>query len=427
MKINNVYLPEVVGKGYADFWNFKGRYRVCKGSRASKKSKTSALSFIVGMMKYPTANLLVIRKTFRTLKDSCFAELKWAVNRLMVQDYWICTESPLQMTYRPTGQKIYFRGLDDALKLTSITVEKGSLCWVWCEEAYEINRVEDFDLIDESIRGDVADGLYKQITLTFNPWNERHWLKKRFFDRTDSDILAKTTDYRCNEFLDESDLKVFDDMKANNPRRYNVAGLGNWGSSEGLIYENYEERDFDVTEVSKRPQVKSAFGLDFGYVNDPTALFCGLVDLESKELYVFDEIYEKAMTNEMIYGAVKRKGYAKERIVADSAEPKSIDQLKKLGLPNIKAARKGRDSVNNGIQFVQTFKVIVHPRCVNFITEISNYTWDVDRFGTKVNVPIGYFNHLLDACRYAMEQFMNLPVLLPPSLAEASHLSLWRF
>ena len=126
-----VYLPGVVGGGYGQFWRFRGRYRVVKGSRASKKSKTTALNLITRMMKYPQANTLVVRKTFRTLKDSCFTELKWAITRLGVSQWWYIKESPLEMTYRPTGQKIYFRGLDDPLKVTSITVEIGYLCWCW--------------------------------------------------------------------------------------------------------------------------------------------------------------------------------------------------------------------------------------------------------------------------------------------------------
>ena len=130
-QIKNISLKTTVGGGYYDFWNFKGRYRVCKGSRASKKSKTTALNIIVRMMQYPEANTLVVRKVFRTLKDSCFTELKWAINRLGVSAYWEIKESPLEMTYLPTGQKIYFRGLDDPLKVTSITVEIGYLCWCW--------------------------------------------------------------------------------------------------------------------------------------------------------------------------------------------------------------------------------------------------------------------------------------------------------
>jgi phage terminase large subunit len=131
IQYKKIYLPDIVGRGYKDYWQFKGRYRVCKGSRASKKSKTTALWYITNMMKYQGANLLVVRKVFRTLKDSCFTELKWAINRLGVQSYWDIKESPIEMTYKPTGQKIYFRGLDDPIKVTSITVENGALCWLW--------------------------------------------------------------------------------------------------------------------------------------------------------------------------------------------------------------------------------------------------------------------------------------------------------
>lgn len=406
-----VNLPEVVGKGYGSFWNFKGRYRVVKGSRASKKSKTTALNSIARIMEYPQANLLCVRKTYRTLKDSCFTELKWAIHRLGVDAWWDAKESPLEMTYKPTGQKILFRGLDDPLKVTSITVEVGVLCWLWIEEAYEISSEADFDTLDESIRGEVPPGLFKQITLTFNPWNEHHWIKHRFFDAApDPDILAMTTNYTCNEWLDAADKKVFETMKRNNPRRYRVAGLGDWGIVEGLVYENWEERLFSIDEVRKMPGVKSAFGLDFGYANDPTALFCGLIDTSSKTLWVIDEIYKRGMSNEDIADAVIKAGYSKERIRADSAEPKSIDRLYALGLAHIRRARKGKDSINNGIDFIQDYKIFIHPRCTNFLTEIGNYTWDTDtKTGKKLNRPIDDFNHLMDAMRYALEEYSTGP------------------
>lgn len=404
-----VHLPDVVGRGYGTFWRFKGRYRVCKGSRASKKSKTTALNFITRMMEYPQANLLVVRKTFRTLKDSCFTELKWAIHRLGVDVFWEFKESPLEMTYKPTGQKIYFRGLDDPLKVTSITVEVGCLCWMWIEEAYEIMNEADFDMLDESIRGEVPDGLFKQITLTFNPWNQHHWMKKRFFDAPPSpDILAMTTNYLCNEWLDEADRRLFERMKTQNPRRYQVAGLGHWGIAEGLIFENWREEAFSIDSIRGLDSVGSAFGLDFGYTNDPSALFCGLLDPTAKTLWVFDEMYKRGMSNEAIHTEVVNMGYAKEKIRADCAEPKSIDRLRDLGLVNIRAARKGKDSVRNGIDYLQDFQIIVHPRCVNFITEISNYTWDTDsKTGKRLNVPVDDFNHLMDAMRYGCEDFIK--------------------
>ena len=417
LKIKKVYLnlPDIVGKGYKTFWNFRGRYRVVKGSRASKKSKTTALWYIYNMMKYPEANTLVVRKTYRTLKDSCYTELKWAVKRLNVDHLWKFKESPLEAVYLPTGQKIYFRGLDDPLKVTSITVDTGVLCWAWLEEAYEVMNEDDFNMLDESIRGDCPDGLFKQWTITFNPWNERHWLKKRFFDNPDDETLALTTNYLCNEWLDDADKKVFETMKKNNPRRYAVAGLGGWGIVDGLVYENWREEAFDHTSeewISAHPDLQSVFGLDFGYTNDPTALFCGLLDLKNKRLFVFDEMYEKGMSNRKIAENVKRMGYGKERITADSAEPKSIDELKYIGL-RVKGAAKGKDSISNGIQWIQDLEIIIHPRCVNFLTEISNYTWDKDRFGNRLNTPIDEFNHLMDAMRYGLEQYIakNKPKL----------------
>ena len=403
---NKIYLPDIVGKGYKEFWNFKGRYRVCKGSRASKKSKTTALWYIYNIMKYKNSNLLVIRKTYSTLKNSCYTELKWAIHRLGVDAFFNCTLSPLEITYIPTGQKIYFRGLDDPLKITSITVDVGSLCWAWIEEAYEITSEADFDMLNESIRGEVEDGLFKQITLTFNPWNDRHWLKKKFFDNPDEDTLAMTTNYTCNEWLDEADLQVFETMKEKNPRRYQVAGLGNWGIVDGLVYENWKEEEFNVEDV-RTANTTSVFGLDFGYTNDPSALFCGILDLKAKKLWVFDEMYEKALSNKDIYNNITKMGFVKEQIIADCAEPKSIDELKYYGLRRIQGAKKGKDSINNGIQWIQELEIIIHPRCVNFLTEIGNYQWDEDKFGNKVNKPIDCFNHLMDAMRYALEKYIT--------------------
>lgn len=401
-------LPSLVGKGYGKFWRFKGRYRVVKGSRRSKKSKTMALWTIYNMMKYHDANMLVVRKTYRTLKDSCFTELKWAIKRLGADQYWSIKESPLEMTYKPTGQKIYFRGLDDPLKITSISVEVGVLSWMWIEEAYEITSEDDFDTLAESMLGDCPNGLFKQITLTFNPWSEKTWIKKRFFDcPADDEILAITTTYLCNEWLSPQDEQIFEKMKENNPRRYRVAGLGEWGIVDGLVYENWIEKRFDIHQlIKKNDSLKSAFGIDFGYTNDPTAFFCGMIDTNDKKIYVFDEFYQKGMQNEDIYNKIFEMGYRKERITGDSAEPKSIDRLRILGLPNIEGARKGKDSVINGIDFIQGYQIIVHPQCVNFITEISNYVWAKDKFGKTLNKPIDDFNHLMDAMRYALERYI---------------------
>lgn len=402
-----INLPQLVGGGYGAFWRWRGRYRVVKGSRASKKSKTMALWLISSMMKYPEANALVIRKVFRTLQDSCFADLQWAANRLGVEDSWDFKLSPLEITYKPTGQKILFRGLDEPLKIASVSVPKGCLCWCWIEEAYEITSEADFDMIDESLRGEVPDGLFKQITLTLNPWNEKHWIKKRFFDDPDEETLALTTNYLCNEWLDKKDKSVFERMRLRNPRRYQVAGLGAWGVVDGLVYENWREEAFTLRDIQdKHTDLASAFGLDFGYTNDPTAGFVGFISQDSRIIYVYDELYKNGLSNRNIYERLTKQGYGKDRWTGDSAEPKSIDELKGYGL-RIRGAKKGKDSIRNGIQFIQDYELVIHPRCVNFLTEIANYTWDKDRFGNKLNVPIDDFNHLMDAMRYGVEKYIS--------------------
>ncbi len=397
----------LVGGGYDRFWAFKGRYRVVKGSRASKKSKTAALWYIAQLSKekYREANLLVVRRTFRTLKDSCFAELKWAIRRLGLEGVWRAKESPLEIEHTVTGQKIYFRGLDDPLKVTSITVEHGVLCWLWIEEAYEIPDEATFDTLDESIRGEVPPPLFKQTTLTFNPWSERHWLKARFFDAPEEDTLSMTTDYTCNEWLDEADRRMFARMKRENPRRYRVAGLGDWGVSEGLIYDRWEVAPFSVEQLLSGEDggnYTCVFGLDYGYTNDPTAFIAAAVNSEDKLLYIFDEHYQTRMVNSEIAAMIAQKGYRKERIRADAAEPKSNEELRRAGISRIQAADKGKDSVLHGIAVLQEYRMIVHPLCKATVAELSSYCWDRDEMGKGINRPVDRDNHLMDALRYAM-------------------------
>ena len=404
MEGDTVSLPEIVGGGYRRFWDCRLRYRVVKGGKASKKSSTAALWYIVHLMKYPQANLLVVRAVQRTHADSTYAQLKWAIRQLRVEHLWRAGREPLELCYIPTGQRILFRGLDNVEKLASTTVDKGVLCWVWLEEAYEIASEADFDKLDLSVpRGEVPEGLFKQTTITFNPWSERHWLKGRFFDRPDDRVLAMTTDYRCNEFLDDTDRALYERMRLENPRRYAVAGLGEWGHSEGLIFENWVVEPFSLKEL-RREGLRHIFGLDYGYSNDPTAFIAAAVEESTKRLYIYDEHYQTRMLNGDIAAMIKAKGYQKERIRADSAEPKSNDDLRRLGLGRIQPAGKGRDSVNAGIARLQEYRLIVHPRCVHTAAELGAYTWQPGvRDGDLTNRPRDRDNHLMDALRYAME------------------------
>lgn len=299
MKIN-IDLPSRIGKGYASFWNSKKRYRVLKGGRASKKSTTTAMWFIYNIMKYPLANALVVRKTFATHKDSTFAQLKWAARRLGVSDKWKFTVSPLEAIYIPTGQKILFRGFDDPLKLTSITVETGVLCWVWIEEAYEIEDEAEFDTLDESIRGEMPEGYWKQITITFNPWVNSHWTKTRFFDNTDSNAFTLTTTYKCNEWLDEADRKKIEDLAVSNPDRFKVVGLGDYGIPGGVYFDELRS-DIHVIQPFVIPSHwRRYISLDYGL--DMLACLWIAID-EQGNAYVYKELYE---SNLIISEAAKR-------------------------------------------------------------------------------------------------------------------------
>lgn len=394
-----IYLPDIVGKGYKEFWECKKRYRVVKGSRGSKKSKTTALNLICRIVRYPLSNALCVRRYGNTLRDSMFSDLKWAVHRLKLDDWWEFSVSPMQAVYCPTGQKILFRGLDDGMKITSISVDYGVLNFVWIEEAYEI-RQDDFNKLDMSIRGELPDGYFKQITLTFNPWSEKSWLKARFFDITSDNVFAETTTWKCNEWLGDDDRQLFLDMQKNNPRRYRIEGDGEWGISIGLIYENVEVKEFDTDNLRRSRNIKGAYGLDFGYT-DPNAFICLMIDENQKIIYVFDEFYKKGITNQKIAEMIKKKGYGSERIVCDCADAKSIAELRAEGI-RAEPSKKGADSVLFGIQLIQNYKIVVHPKCTEFNEEITNYCWGRDRDGKLTDKPDHEFSHGMDAMRYAV-------------------------
>lgn len=401
-------LSEIVGGGYREFWHSKKRYRVLKGGKGSKKSATTSLNFILRLTQYPEANLLVVRSVMDTHRSSTFAQLTWAIRRLGMDGLFKCTVSPMEITYLPTGQKILFRGFDDVLKLASITVPKGVLCWVWIEEAYEILSEEQFDVLDLSVpRGNVPEGLFKQTTLTFNPWNEHHWLKKRFFDHPPENADVFTTNYLCNEFLDDADRAVYERMKEENPRRYRVAGLGEWGVAEGLVFENWrvEACGPDSIPPEDRWKWRPFFGLDYGYTNDPTAFVACMANPLDKQLFIFDEHYQRRMLNDDIAKMITAKGYAKERIRADAAEPKSNDDLRRLGIGRIMAAEKGRDSILHGIARLQEYRITISPGCPAAIAEFSSYAWEPGEDGNPSNKPADTNNHMIDALRYASEDF----------------------
>ena len=397
---SQIKMSQIVGGGYDEFWNCKKRYRVLKGGKGSKKSATTALNFIFRLMQEGKSNLLVVRQVMNTHRDSTFAQLKWAQERLGVASLWSNTVSPLEMVYKPTGQRILFRGFDDVLKLASTTVPYGYLNYVWIEEGFEIANESDFDKLDLSVpRGEIEPPLYKQTTITFNPWSEGHWLKKRFFDTKSSNAATFSTNYLINEFLDNTDRQVFERMKETNPRKYAVSGLGEWGISEGLVFENWEIGKVDIPE-NEEYKWKNFFGLDYGYTNDPTAFVAFSANPIDKKIYIFSEFYQKKMLNCDIAKKICQMGFSKERIRADAAEPKSNDDLRRLGISRIMPSVKGRDSILNGIATINEYRIVVDSSCVNMIRELSSYI-----YGEKTNekgqrLPKDSDNHLCDALRY---------------------------
>lgn len=287
-----IYLPDLVGGGYGEFWHTRCRYRVVKGSRASKKSKTTALWYIYHLLRHPAANLLVVRRTYRSLERSAYSELRWAIRRLGAEGLFDYRTSPLEIVRRETGQRILFAGMDDPLKLTSLTVTDGVLCWMWIEEAYEIESEDAFNTLDETIRGEVPEGLFKQVTLTFNPWSENHWLKSRFFDRASPDVFAMTVNYTVNEWLDDADRAMFEEMRVRDPDRYRVCALGEWGVGGGQFFPEFRS-DVHVTPPLPLPVGARIFrAIDYGL----DALACLFVAVDSAgSATVFREVYETGL------------------------------------------------------------------------------------------------------------------------------------
>ncbi len=349
------------------------------------------------MMKYPLANILCVRAVGLTLKDSMYSDLKWAIHRLGVDHLFKCNVSPLEITYLPSGTKILFRGMDDPLKITSISVDVGVLCWCWVEEAYQIMLEEDFNMLDESIRGQLPEGYFKRMTLTFNPWSPKIWIKSRFFDVVDDNVLALTTTYKCNEWLSETDLRLFEDMKNKNPKRYRVAGEGDWGIEEGVIFDNWSVADL-TDEINQFANIYH--GLDFG-ATDPNAFISVDVEQGQKKIYIFDEYYRGNITLDTLSSEVNQR-IDNRFVTCDSAGKQNIIELNNRNiwaLPSI----KGKDSINFGIQWLRGYDIIIHKDCVNTIKEISEYSWAKDKFGKSLEKPVDANNHLMDALRYAVE------------------------
>lgn len=375
----------------------QSRYQVAWGGAGSGKSHIVARKILYRLLKESDVkhNFLVIRKVDRTIKRSVFTLLKNIISRWRLTSEFSINLTDKTITHNDTGSQIMFSGLDDVEKLKSIE----GVTSIWCEEATELTQ-EDFEQLDLRLRGD--HGCLKQIILTLNPISEQHWIKKVFFDDPMDGVFTLKTTYLDNGFIDDEYKMVMENKKKTNPRYYNIYALGNWGTAEGLVFNNVTQRLIKEKEIAG---LECLQGLDFGYTNDPTAFNQTYIDEKNKKLYVYDGFYEKGMSNTAIADKLKEMLVHKHKTIADSAEPKSIDSIKGKGC-NMKAAAKGRDSINAGIDYLLDFEIIVNAHLVEFMTEFNNYAWAVDKDGKTTNKPCDDFNHFIDSLRYACEPKM---------------------
>lgn len=404
------------------FKDYSHRVNVFYGGAGSGKSK-----FVVQKMLYKLLNdkrkCLVIRKVGATIRESIFAEFKTLISDLGI--YNQCSINKTDMSIElPNGSIFIFKGLDDSEKVKSIQ----GIDDIIIEEATELTE-GDFTQLNLRLRSKKPN---QQIHIMFNPVSKVNWVYKIFFEKEYKGALILKTTYKDNPFLPSDYIESIENMKNTNYALWDIYANGKFSSLDKRVFNNWEVLEFDVSKLRTEKMDKRAkklgvnivdfidaknhylfrgcedrqsyFGLDFGYTNDPSAFIAFLADEKLRTIWIFDEFYRSGMLNKDIYELITEKGYRKERIVADSAEPKSIDELRQLGLPRVAAAVKGKDSIIHGIQYLQSYKIYIHPKCVNTIMEFENYTWQKDKkTGEYINKPIDNYCHLIDALRYGAE------------------------
>lgn len=379
------------------------RYIVMKGSAGSGKSFDTAVNYILRLMNDKGRNLVCVRKSDITNRDSTFAELTGAIYKLFgdqSEKYWKINYTPLQLTCRANGNKIIFRGMNDDKqreKLKSITFQKGKLTDVWCEEATELTQA-DFEIIDDRLRGELPQGQFYQIRLTFNPVNKNHWIKKQFFDYTDSDTLTHHSTYLMNRFIDDAYKRRMERRKQVDPEGYGIYGLGEWGEIGGLILSNYVIEEFDTSAVRFDYMVNAQ---DFGFNH---ANCIGAVGFKDSELYLCRELYVFEKDTEEIINLAEGKFQKHLTMYCDSAEPDRIRMWRKAGY-NAVPVKKEPNSVKAQIDYLKQHKIHIHPSCVNTIKEIQQWKWKKDeKTNTYTEEPVNFFDDAMAMLRYSIEQ-----------------------
>lgn len=342
--------------------------------------------------------VLFLRKVGRSIRDSIFADVVACLSDWNLLDRCKVNMTDFRITL-PNGAEFLFKGMDDPEKIKSI---KG-ISDVVMEEATEFT-LDDYTQLTLRLRD--RGHKFRQIFLMFNPVSKLNWVYKQFFAEDvvndPKRVRIYHTSYKNNRFLDEENRKTIEELQLRNPAYYRIYALGEFATLDKLVFPKYTKRRLDKTNLTEYP---SMFGLDFGYTNDPSAFIHLKVDQTNKRIYFLEEYVKKGMLNDEIAKFISDFGYGKEVITADSAEQKSISEIRNKGISRIRSAKKGPDSIRQGINFLLQYEFIVDDRCVKLIEELENYTWKKDKKTNEyLNEPIDSYNHVIDAVRYAVEE-----------------------
>lgn len=389
--------------GFKEVDQSRKRYIVMKGSAGSGKSVDTAQNYILRLMQDKGRNLVAMRKSDITNRDSTFAELTGALYRMFgdqAEKYWQIHKSPLQLTCRHNGNKIIFRGMNDDKqreKLKSITFQKGKLTDVWLEEATEFTQA-DLEIIDDRLRGELPPEQFYQIRMTFNPVSKNHWIKKVFFDIADPNVLTHQSTYMGNRFIDDAYRARMERRKIVDPEGYRIYGLGEWGEVGGLILSNYVIEEFDTSPEHFDYMVNAQ---DFGF-NHANAL--GEVGFKDGELYLCREIYEFEKDTSELIKIADEKGIRKDiKMWCDSAEPDRIKMWKKAGYRAL-PVKKHPNSVKAQIDHLKQHRIHIHPSCVNTIKEIQQWKWQKnEKTGEYTDEPVPFQDDAMAMLRYSIE------------------------
>ena len=376
--------------------DYSSRYNVFYGGRGSGKTIFAFEKLLIKGLK-EKRTILLMRKTTANCKFSVWKELKEAVNRFKLNKFFTFYESDYSAICKLNGTTFKCTGLDDPEKIKGFS----EISDVLLEEATEFTP-EDFELIDGTVRS-IKYKYPLQIYLLFNPVSKANWVFKRFgFDTgiTPPDTFILKTTYLDNPHLSTDYIQRMENMKLLNPTRWKIEALGEFVSLDKLIFNNYMVEEFNHEAIKG----ELLCGLDYGFINDISAFVASILDEENKRIYIFKEWGDTNKTNDELAKIISSLGFAKSVIVADSAEQKSIEEMRRKGITRIKPATKGADSIIHGIQKLQQYQIIVHPNCTGIITEFENYSWVKDKKTNEyINKPIDSFNHFIDALRYILQ------------------------